>query len=268
MKRKLSGVMITKNAEGTIGQSLKSLEGLADEIIIVDDHSTDRTTEIARKFKAKIYDHQETDYGKQKQYAIEKTSGDWILILDSDEIVSEGLREEIYTTLNPSASFRASTKHVTHDAYLISFQNHFFGKQLKHGGEDYKKLIFFKRDSVKIDPALVHEKFESKSGNIGVLKNKMLHYSYRSLPQMFAKFTDYGIREARQKHLKGEKSSLVKVFLYPPHMFWARFIKDKGYRDGFFRIPLDLGFAYIEFLTYVFMLCLELRLCPRSWVKS
>ena len=71
---------------------------------------------------------------------------------------------------------------------------------------------------------------------------------------MFGKFTDYAKREARQKINKGEKSSIKKIVFYPLHMFWARFIKDKGYKDGIFRIPLDVGFAYMEFLTYVLIL--------------
>ena len=73
---------------------------------------------------------------------------------------------------------------------------------------------------------------------------------------MYKKFTDYAIREAKQRRLNGESTSLKKIVMYPPHMFWARFIKDEGYRDGLFRIPLDLGFAYMEFLTYMTMLFL------------
>ena len=67
---------------------------------------------------------------------------------------------------------------------------------------------------------------------------------------MYKKFTAYAFWEAKDKFKSGERSSLKKLILYPVHMFWARFIKDKGYKDGYFRIPLDLGFAYMEFLTY------------------
>ena len=70
---------------------------------------------------------------------------------------------------------------------------------------------------------------------------------------MFSKFTDYSVREAKQKIDRGEKPSLRKIFFYPLHMFWARFIEDKGYKDGLFRIPLDFGFAYMEMMTYVLL---------------
>ena len=71
---------------------------------------------------------------------------------------------------------------------------------------------------------------------------------------MFNKFTDYAKRDVQTKINNREKSSLKKIILYPLHMFWARFFKDKGYKDGLFRIPLDLGFAYMEFLTYFLLL--------------
>ena len=76
---------------------------------------------------------------------------------------------------------------------------------------------------------------------------------------MFSKFTDYGVRMAREKYLAGEKSSLRKIFLNPPHMFWARFVEDKGFEDGLFRIPLDLLFAYMEFIMYVSLAFLNIK---------
>lgn len=247
MKSSLSVVIITKNAEELIDQCIQSLKGLADEIIVADDYSTDKTVEIARKYGAKVYLHHQPDFGKQKAYGVSKTKGEWVLVVDSDEIVSEELKKEI-------KEIPRSARNDRYDGYYIPFQNHFLGKSLKYGGENYKKLVLFKCNAVTIKPALVHEKFEIKSTKIGELKGKIYHYSYRSLGQMYKKFTDYAIREAKQKTRKGEKTSIKKIFLYPIHMFWARFIKDKGYKDGLFRIPLDLGFAYMEFLTYVLML--------------
>ena len=70
---------------------------------------------------------------------------------------------------------------------------------------------------------------------------------------MYCKFTRYALNDAKQKSIKGEKTSLKKIIMYPMHMFWSRFIEDKGYKDGLFRIPLDLGFAYMEFVTYLFI---------------
>jgi glycosyltransferase involved in cell wall biosynthesis len=240
MKNKLSLLMITKNGQELIEKSLTSVIGLVDEIAIIDNYSSDRTVTIAKKFGARIYFNREENLGKQRRFGLDKVSNDWVLVLDSDEIVSEKLAKEIKLKIVYSENY----------GYYIPFQNHFLGRPLRYGGENYKKLILFRKKSVKIHPSMVHEKFELKQGRAGYLKNKIYHYSYRSLWQMFRKFSDYAIREAKQKSKDGEKSSFKKIFLYPPHLFWARFIKDKGYKDGIFRIPLDLGFAYMEFLTY------------------
>lgn len=249
MKVKLSLLMITKNAEELIEKSLKSVKGLVDEIVVIDNFSTDETVNIAKKYGAKIFLHKEEDLGKQRAYGLIKVTGEWVLALDSDEIVSEKLRNEISSRVNRDQISNFS-------AFNIPFQNHFLGRPISHGGEDYKKLILFRKDTVKIEPAFVHEKFEVKRGVVRNLKNKIYHYSYHSLWQVFKKFTDYGIREAKQKSTDGEKTSLKKIFLYPIHMFWARFVKDKGYKDGIFRIPLDLGFAWMEFLTYFLLMFL------------
>jgi len=238
--------MITKNAAETLEKSLTSIKKIASEIIIVDGGSTDNTINIAKKYQAKIFSYLGKNWGRQCQVGLEKATGDWVLVLDSDEVVPAKLTEEILSVIRNSQ--------LNNSGYYIGFQNHYFGHPLKYGGENYKKMILFKKKSGFVRRTLVHYYYEIKNGRIGYLKNKIFHYSYLSIPQVYKKFTDYGIRMAKEKHLAGEKSSLKKVFLYSAHLFWARFIKDKGYKDGLFRIPLDLGFAYMEFITYIFLL--------------
>ena len=234
--------MITKNAAETLEKSLASVKKIASEIIIVDSRSTDRTVEIAKNYLAKVYVKEFSDIGKQRIFALSKATGKWVLILDCDEIVSEKLMKEIKSKIE--------NKKLKINGYYICYQNFFLNKPLQYGGEDYKMLRLFRRIKLRIEPSLVHNRIELKDQKVGYLKGKIFHHSYRSILQMFGKFTDYGVRMAKEKYLIGEKSSLKKVFLYPAHLFWARFIKDKGYEDGLFRIPLDLGFAYMEFVTY------------------
>lgn len=234
--------MITKNAAETLGKSLASVKKIASEIIIVDSKSTDRTVEIAKNYLAKVYVKEFSDIGKQRMFGLSKASGKWVLILDCDEIVSRNLMKEIKSKIE--------NKRIKINGYYISYQNFFLNKPLQYGGEDYKMLRLFRRMKLSIKPSLVHNRIEVKDQKIGYLKGKIFHHSYRSFLQTFGKFTDYGNRMAKEKYLAGERSSLKKIFLYPPHLFWARFIKDKGYEDGLFRIPLDLGFAYMEFVTY------------------
>lgn len=247
---KISVLMITKNTEKTIEKSLESVCDWVDEIIIIDDYSTDKTIEKIKKFKrVKVFQNHEENLAKQRAFGLGKCRNDWVLVLDADEIISDGLKKEIVSIFKSSK--------FSNDGYLIPFQNHYLGRQLRYGGENYKKMILFKKDKVKIDPRPVGEKFEFIDGKPGRLKNKIYHYSYRSIGQIYKKFTHYALLEAKYRISQGEKVNLKKIFLYPLHMFWARFIKDKGYKDGLFRLPLDLGFAYMEFLMYLRMMFIK-----------
>lgn len=240
--------MITKNSADTLTLSLNSIKKISNEIIIVDDFSHDKTKDIAKSFNAKVFFHHEEDIGKQKAYALNHAQNKWILSLDADEVIPNSLAQEIQKIL--------SEDKLQMDGYIIPYQNHFLGKPLNFGGEDYKMLRLFKKERSYISPNLVHERFELKSKKIGILKNKIFHYSYRSLPQVYKKFTDYALRQAGERVKNNEKLSIAKLTLYPLHSFWARYIKDHGYKDGIFRIPLDFGFAYMEFLSYFLMIFL------------
>lgn len=244
MKVLLSLVIITKNAHKTLGRALGSVKNIVDEIVLIDDGSTDNTLSIAKAYGAKIYKHHEYDLGRQRLYGYNKATGEWLLILDADEYVSPELNREI-------KKLKSDNFNSKYRGFWVRFQTHFLGKPLHYGGETYSKMILFNKQATSINPSLVHEKYEVINGQTSKLKNVVYHYSYESIFTMFKKFTDYSVRAARQKKSQGEKSSLRKIFSYPIHMFWSRFVIDKGYKDGFFRVPLDIGFAYMEFLTYV-----------------
>jgi len=251
MSAKLSVLMITKNAAETLEKSLASVKKIADEIIVIDSKSTDRTVEIAKNYLAKVYVKEFADIGKQRLFGFSKATGKWILILDADEIVSEKLMKEIKSKIE--------NKRIKIAGYFIPYQNFFLNLPLQYGGENYRMLRLFRRKYATISPSLIHEHFRLTKGKSGRLKGKIFHHSYRSISQMIIKFTDYGIRTAKEKYLRKERSSFKKIFVYPIHMFWARFIEDKGHEDGLFRIPLDLGFAYMEFITYFFLFILNIK---------
>ncbi len=255
MKASLSALIITKNNEETVGKTIESVRNF-DEIVVVDSNSTDKTRDIVYKVLKvhkvyKVVTKEFDDIGKQRSYGMKYVSGDWVLILDSDEVVSERLAKEIKSVIR--------SQKLNNSAYEIPYQNYFLGRQINHGGENYKMVRLFRKAELEIKPSILHNKLFVKKGKIGKLKGKIIHHSYRSLGQVYSKFTDYSFRMAKIKVKNGEKSSFKKIFLYPIHMFWARFIKDKGYEDGLFRIPLDLGFAYMEFLTYLILFLMSLR---------
>jgi len=244
----ISLLIITKNSGELLEKSLHSVKGLVDETVIVDDNSTDNTLLIARKFNTRIFKRHDENLGRQRGYGLSKCMGEWVLMLDADEIISGNLKSEIISVVSYQLSGVGKI-----NGYYIPYQNHFLGKPIYHGGENYKILRLFKKSAATISNNLVHEHVQV-TGPIGELKGKIYHHSYRTLRQTFIKFTGYAEREAKRKILAGEKTCLKKIIFYPFHMFWARYIKDQGYKDFSLRIFLDLGFAYMEWLTYVLML--------------
>lgn len=248
MKTDITVSMITKNAEKTIEKSLRSVCDWVDKIVIIDDYSIDKTVKIAKKYQSTVYQNTYQGEGNQRNFGLKKIVTKWTLTLDADEVIADKVKEEILNKV----------KSPFFSGYRIPFQSYFFHQKLNYGGENYQKMVLFRTNEGFCTKDEVHAVYKIKTGKIGQLKNKIDHYSYRSLPQLFIKFNNYAIREAKQKKSRGEKSSFKKIFLYPPHLFWARFIKDKGYKDGLFRIPLDLGFAYMEFVTYVKLLFMTL----------
>jgi len=241
----LSVLMITKNSDELLDTSLSSIANLADEIVIVDDFSKDKTISIAKKYKSVTYSRHEDDLGSQRAFGLSKCRGEWILMLDADEVISQQLKGEIRSIVDSRLS--------NVSGYKIQYQNHLFGKPIYFGGENYRILRLFKRKKARINSNLVHEHVKI-NGLTDLLQNKILHYSYRRPCQIIQKFTDYAHREARKKAQQNEKLSLQKLILYPCHMVWALYIKDKGYKDGLIRLFLDLAFGYMEFCTYFFLI--------------
>lgn len=184
---------------------------------------------------------QSSSLGERKQKLVEMADREWVLILDTDEMVSPELVKEIEDVLKGKNNFIA---------YSIPYQNYVFGKPVYYGGEKYEKVRLFKKGYGQVKKTPLHEEIVVK-GTIGDLKGVIHHYSYRSPIQLFIKFTKYAWITSRQKH---EKVTIKKLFLYGPHMFWARFIKDEGWRDGWRGFVLAFAFGFMESLTYWFLL--------------
>jgi len=248
-KDMLSVVYIVKNGGELFSQSLTAVQTYADEIIVVDNGSTDTSALIAQKAGAYVYTHNSSSESVLRTYALSKAHCNWILFLDHDEVVSKALGNELVSIMSA---------HTSKHAYMIPYRNHLFGKELNYAGETYSMLRFFKNKSVYVTEKHVHAAFQSNK-TLGITKNKLDHYSYNSLLQIVIKFTNYAKRDAREKYNKHETVTLRKLLFYGPHLFWVRFIKECGYKDGPLRILLDLCFAYMECFTYVFLYYLYIR---------
>ncbi|MBI5449266.1 glycosyltransferase family 2 protein, partial [Candidatus Gottesmanbacteria bacterium] len=250
-------VMVTRNVEDVIEETLKSAVGLWDELLVDDSGSSDDTVDIVRQFGGRIYHTAGRNLGERKQGLVDRAKGDWILVLDADERISHELFDELKHILYFDKTMHmldfakgAKSSENSYVAYAISYQNYVFGKPVYWGGEKYSKVRLFRRGCGRISPVPLHEEVIIKNHGIGELRGIIHHYSFRTPWQLFNKFTRYARTAADEKKRKGEALSFAKLFLYGPHMFWARFVLEKGYLDGWRGFMLALAFGYMEGLTY------------------
>lgn len=239
MKENLTILIITKNAQKTLSRTLDSIKKLNSYILIVDEHSTDDTIRIAYDHGAEVIERSSSGYADQRTYALSLVKTDWVLVLDSDEALTEPNIAEI----------RIAISSDKHDGYRLRFRNHLFGKKLNNG-ELHKKLVLFKSRKGKVEQKNIHETY-TVSGSIGELHCEVIHDSYRDPLQIIRKFIKYTALQAKDYKKNETKWGIRELFLNPPHMFYARFIKDGGYKDGLSRLFLDGAFAGMEFLSYV-----------------
>lgn len=246
MQNKISVIIITGNEEKNIKDCLKSVSW-ADEIIVVDSESKDKTVEIAKEFTDKVVIHKWEGYAAQKSYALNLASNEWVLSLDADERVMPELAEEIMTM-----------KFNDSDAYKIHRENYFLGKKIKYcgWGNDYQ-LRLFRKSKTKLTDRLVHEGFVVE-GNISTLKNSMKHYSYENLKEGFAKINEYSSLEANEKY-KRKNVSGSTIFFYPVIAFLQHYIFRKGFLDGTHGLLISLMHAMTKLQVQMKMWELQRR---------
>ena len=217
----LSVILITRNEEANLEDCLASLDGIAQQIVVVDTNSADRTLEIAQKYGATVSQPPDwPGFGPQKNRALELATGDWILSLDADERLTPALRSEILTAIHHSA-------HV--DCFAIPRLSWYCGRFIRHSGwsPDYVDRLF-KRGSARFSDDLVHERL-IPNGPVAKLENPMLHYSFMNYSQVLQKLDRYSTASAEQAFAKGKTSSPLKAVL---HGVWA-FIRTYFIRAGF-----------------------------------
>jgi glycosyltransferase involved in cell wall biosynthesis len=225
----LSVILITRNEEANLADCLASLEGIAQQIVVVDANSTDSTLEIAENHRTTI--SQPADwpgFGPQKNRALDLATGEWVLSLDADERLTPALRSEILTAIHHSA-------HV--DCFAIPRLSWYCGRFIHHSGwsPDYVDRLF-KRGTARFSDDLVHERL-IPNGQVAKLENPMLHFSFMNYSQVLQKLDRYSTASAEQAFSKGKKSGPLKAVL---HGIWA-FIRTYFIRLGFLDGPQ--GFA-------------------------
>ena len=240
MKR-LSVFIITHNEEKNIKACLESIKW-ADEIVVVDNDSNDNTIKICKEYTDRIFQEEWKGYAKQKQSALDKTTGEWVLNLDADERLTPELRLEIENTL--------AYKERLKDGYLIPFKSYFGGKWIKHGGwyPDYH-LRLFRREKGRFGNEEVHEGVKIE-GSIGYLKNPINHYTYNSISDFIKRMDLYTSLFAEDRYKKGKKAMWGQLVFRPPFTFFKMFFLQRGILDGYYGFLLAILYSYYTFLKY------------------
>lgn len=238
----LSAIVITKNEEAMIGDCLKSLQ-FANEIIVVDTGNTDKTNEIAKKFKAKIAKSSGSDYSQFRNDGAKAAKGDWILYVDADERVSPELKREIQDILHEAPSEAG--------VFALPRKNYYLGKLLVHGGwgSDYVIRLFRKKSLARWVGAL-HEQPEYK-GELIKLGHFLIHHSHRGLYSMTEKTLSFTGYEAELRLENGHPPmSWWRFFRVMFTEFWLRFVKLGAWKDGTEGIIDGLFQVYNSFIIY------------------
>lgn len=238
---KISVALATFNEETNIKMCLDAVASWVDEIVVVDGGSTDRTVELAKKYKVRII---KTDnpaiFHINKQKAVDACHGDWILQLDADEVVTNELRDEIIHLMKPT----------TFAGYYIPRKNFFLGHWLRKGGQYPDCVIrLFQQGKGRFPCKSVHEQIQIE-GSVGYLQNPLLHYTSRTLKEYWRKAHAYVAVTTQE--LK-EKSLPLHIFTYieynllkPTKTFLSLFLRHKGFVDG----PYGFLFAFLSALHH------------------
>ena len=244
----LSVVIITFNEEANLARTLASV-AWADEIVVVDSGSTDRTREVAESYRAKFYVEQWKGFAAQKNSALAKATGDWILSLDSDEEVEPALAQEIQAVLgaNPSvAGFWAPRK------------NFFLGRWIKHGGfYPDPKLRLFRRGAGQFEDRLVHEDLHIE-GTTASLQHHLLHHAYPTIEdyvEHMNRYSTLGAQMAVEKRPRG--FSFVDIVVRPRLTFFYNYVLRLGFRDG--REGLLLHLYHADYVSWKY---------AKAWERS
>lgn len=242
---KISVVVNTWNEEKNIKRCLESVQDFADEIVVVDMESVDKTVEIAKEFGAKIFSHKPTFHVEPaRNFAISKANSDWILVLDADEELSENLVKRL----------KKIAKENKIDYLEIPRKNIIFAKWIQHSywWPDYN-VRFFKRgkvrwsDKIHLPPQTkgTGEKLET------VEENALIHHNYQTISQYIGRVDRYTNIQADNLVAGGYKFIWIDLIRKPTDEFFSRFFSGQGYKDGLHGLILAILQAFSEFILYL-----------------
>ncbi len=220
---KLTVIVPTRNEEHNIRECLESA-AWADEIIVCDSYSTDRTPYIALEYTPNVVQHEYVHYAAQQNWTIPQAATEWVMILDADERISPELRD---------AARDAIARGDEYDGFRIARQTCFLGKQIRYGGwgRDYTTRLF-KRDKGRYMDQEVHADCVV-DGRVGRIDAPYIHYTDRDLKNWFEKLGRYSSLSAADMFRRGKRSGWLKLMVKPPAKFFKMYVLKRGFLDGF-----------------------------------
>jgi glycosyltransferase involved in cell wall biosynthesis len=247
---KLSAVIITFNEEKNIERCLQSLQGVADEIVVVDSCSTDATVEICRRYNAAVVEQKWLGYGAQKNFANGIAKHEYILSIDADEALSDELKNAIVAELQSGNMA---------DAYSMNRFTNYCGHWIKHcGWYPDKKVRLWRKEKADWEEDVLHEQLLfPPNSNICHLKGDLLHYSYHSIFQHMVQVNKFSEIAAKEKFIRGKKSSVLKIIFKSAFRFFRDYILKGGILDGYYGFIICKLSAFTVFLRYVKLLQLH-----------
>lgn len=239
-REKISVLVPTFNEESHIRQCLELLTW-ADELVVVDSFSQDRTVELASEYATRVLEHEYVNSATQKNWALPQLTHDWVLIVDADERVPEELRDEILDVL-------ADPERL--DGYRSYRQNHFLGRRVRYCGWQHDRVLrLFRKSLGRYQEREVHADVEL-DGRVGVLQNKLLHYTFTSFAQYMKKHERMTTWAAGDRARRTTRVRWPHLLLRPAFRFFKQYVLKRGFLDGHLGIIICSLAAFSVFMKY------------------
>jgi glycosyltransferase involved in cell wall biosynthesis len=246
----LSVAIMTLNEEQNLPRCLGSVEGLADQIVVLDSHSTDRTRDIAREAGAEVHEEDWAGFVEQRAHSIELASSDWVLCLDADEWLDEAARAAVRQAV--SGSLEGGP-----EGYELNRRTHYMGAWIDHCGWSPEwRLRLVRKGCARMGGVSPHARIDV-AGRVERLAGRLNHLPYRSLAEHLGKVNRYTDEMADRRYAAGERASLGKLVLRPPARFLRMYLLKAGFLDGWRGLVVSSMGSFYVFLKYAKLLALS-----------
>ena len=237
----LSVVVLTKNEESRIARCLDSIKW-ADEIIVVDDESSDNTTEVVRRYTDRVFIRKMDIEGRHRNWAYSQARNPWILSLDADELVTPELRDEIIAALKSDPR---------ENGFTIPRRNYIGDYWVKHAGwYPSPQLKLFRKDKFRYEEVAVHPR-AFMDDPCGRMNGDIIHYSYRNLEDFFSKLNRQTTWEAQKWHGQGKPMRLGRFLWRTFDRFMRTYFTRQAFRDGFIGFAIAFNAGLYQFISYM-----------------